>query len=151
MLADTIRILREVDPRGLPRPELEELIAQLSAAENAIVERRLAAMAALDDLDDGGQPSSMVIRSRGKVPQKRATRSARTAEKLQTMPRTRSRLARGEITEEHADAAAEAAARTGDPDKADRELQPTINAPADLFEKRSRAWADARDSGTVSP
>lgn len=146
MLADTIRILRELDPRGLPRPELEELIAALSAAENAIVERKFAAMAALDDLDDGGQSSSTVIRSKGKVSQKKATRSARTAKKLQTMPRTRTRLARGEITEEHANAAAEAAERTGDPDKADRELQPTIGAPADLFEKRSRAWADAHEA-----
>ena len=141
MLADVVRILREVDPQSMTRRQLEDLIAGLTQVENVAVERRLAAMAALDDLRDGGLSSSTVVRARGKVSQKKATRSAKTAQKLAAMPRTRKRLARGEITEEHANAAAEAAERCGDADKADRELQPTLTAPADLFEKRSRDWA----------
>lgn len=146
MLTDAVRLLREVDPSGLPRDALEDLIAELSTVENVALERRLAAMAALDDLEDGGQSSSTVARSRGKVSQRKASRSAKTAKKLQAMPRTRKRLARGEITEEHANAAADAADRCGDADKADRELQPTISAPADLFEKRSRDWASDNEA-----
>lgn len=142
MLADVIRVLREVDPQSMTRRQLEDLITGLCQLEAVSAERRLAAMAALDGLGDGGQPSSTVVRSRAKVSQKKATRSAATAQKLAAMPRTRKKLARGEITEEHADAAAAAAERVGDPDSADRALQPTIEAPADLFEKRSRAWAD---------
>ena len=128
MLADVVRVLREIDPSGMKRAELEDLIAGLCQVETVAAERRLAAMVAVDGLGDGGSSSSTVIRSRAKVSQKKATRSAATAQKLQAMPRTRKKLARGEITEEHADAAASAAERVGDAPKADRELQGTIRS-----------------------
>ena len=146
MVADAIRILREGGPEGLKRAELEDLIAGLLQVEAVSAERRLAAMAALDDLNDGGSSSSTIARSKGKVSQKKATRSAKTAKKLKNMPRTRKKLADGDITEEHANAAADAAEKAGDADKADRELQPTISAPADLFEKRSRDWANDNEA-----
>ena len=61
MLADVIRVLREVDPQRLTRAQLEDLIAGLGSVEAVAAERRLAAMRAIDGLGDGGSSSATVM------------------------------------------------------------------------------------------
>ncbi len=146
MLAGVIETIRAVEVNGMTRRLLEDAIEELHTVENAAAARRLAAMAALDSLRDGGLPSSAVSRSRGKASDRRAKQAAKTASALDEMPRLRKKLERGEITEEHADAAAQAAERSGDPDKADRELAKLSDAPADLFGARADDWAGRNES-----
>jgi len=107
-----------------------------------VVERKLAALAALDELRDGGLCGADVARSKGKASSRRAKKAARTAEKLARMPRARGKLAAGTITEEHADSLADAAERVEDPEAVDEALADTAELlPADLFHKKSRDWA----------
>ncbi|MEM9466220.1 MAG: HNH endonuclease [Actinomycetota bacterium] len=146
MLAGVIEAIRAVEVNGMTRRLLEDAIEELHAVENAAAARRLAAMAALDSLRDGGLPSSTVSRARGKTSDRKAKQAAKTASALGGMPRLRKKLDRGEITEEHADAAAQAAERSGDADKTDRELNKLADAPADLFDKRADDWASRNES-----
>ena len=146
MLAGVIDAIRAVDVEGMTRRVLEDAIEELHQVENVAASRRLAAMAALDSLDDGGPSSSTVSRSRGKSSDRRAKKAEKTASALNGMPRLRKKLDKGEITEEHADAAAQAAERSGDPDKADRELDKLADAPADLFGRRADDWAGRNES-----
>ncbi len=146
MLAGVIETIRAVEVDGMTRRRLEDAIEELHAVENAAAARRLDAMSALDSLKDGGLPSSSVSRTRGKTSDRKAKQAARTAGALREMPRLRAKLEKGEITEEHADAATDAAARSGDPDKADRELEKLADAPADLFGRRAGDWAGRNES-----
>ncbi len=73
----------------------------------------------------------------------KAKKSARTATKLASMPKTREKLAQGMISEEHADAVAGAAETVDDAGAADEALSGTAERlPADLFEKKAKEWAD---------
>jgi hypothetical protein len=135
--------LSNVVTSGLSRPNLEFLIKELSSLESAVVARRLAAMAEIDGLGDGGLDSSSVARSKAKVSARKAKQSAKTAKKLASMPKTRKKLADGDISEEHADAAADAAEKVGDAGKADEALSADADRqPADMFAKKARAWAE---------
>lgn len=136
--------LAEVTPTGKSRAELEALMRGLRAVESHAVERRLALLAAIEDLEDGGLSAEDVDRVEGRRSKKRARREARTARKLKDMPRTRRALARGDITPEHADAAADAAERVS-PDEADHLADDAASRPADLFARQSRSWASARE------
>ncbi len=135
---------------GLSRSGLEVLVGELSSLESVVAARRLDVMAAIDGLGDGGLDSSGVARSRAKVSARKAKQSARTAKKLAEMPRTRRKLADGDISEEHADAAADAAEKVGDAGKADEALSGDAGRqPADMFAKKAREWAEKNrpDSG----
>ncbi len=139
------RALEAVTARGKPRAELEAGIAALAKVEAHAVERRLALTAAIDNLSDGGIDGAGVTRSRARRSKKAAKKAAQTAEQLGKMPETRAALARGEINEEHADAAAAAAARTS-PAEADIALAAKAKAlPADMFAKQSQEWANAKE------
>ncbi|MEO0491869.1 MAG: HNH endonuclease [Actinomycetota bacterium] len=142
MLAGMIEELQAVDVDAMTRPRLEAVIAELQALESAATSRRMAAMAALDSLGDGGRSSASVARSDGKASAKKARSEQQTASALSKMPKTRRQLDQGSITPEHAKAAADAANRCGDPGKADDELSDRSDVPADLFAKRSKDWAD---------
>ena len=134
-----------LDPSEKSRKELESTIRELTRLESRIVERRLAFTAAIDDLGDGGPDGAGVTRAVGKRSKRASSRAAKSAQALRKMPVTRQALAEGRINEEHADAAAEAAERTS-PEAADAEL-PVLaeQIPADLFAKRARSWAGARE------
>ncbi len=128
---------------GLSRSGLEFLVEELSSLESVVVARKLAVMASIDGLGDGGVDSSTVARTRGKSSVRKAKRSAKTAKKLSSMPKTKQKLADGDISEEHADAAADAAEAVGDAGKADYALADDAEkSPADLFAKRARDWAE---------
>ncbi len=142
--------LQQVEVAGLPRSGLELLIEQLSSLESSVAAVKLDAMAAIDALADGGADSSTVARTRGKASECRAKQSAKTASKLAAMPKTRKKLADGAITAEHAESAAEAAAKVEDPAKADDALAADAEKkPADLFAREARTWAEKNrpDSG----
>ncbi len=124
---------------------LESAIEQLSRVESHAVERRLAFTAAIDDLGDGGLDAETVTRSRTKRSKQASKKAAKTAKALKKMPKTKAALANGEITEEHADAAADAAERVS-PEEADEALAAdAARQPADRFAKQSRSWANARE------
>jgi hypothetical protein len=136
--------LGEVATDGLVRAALETLVAELSRVEAHAAERRLAATAAIDALADGGLDGAGVTRVKARTSAKVAKKAAKTAAALEKMPRTRAKLARGEINEEHADAAADAAARVS-PEAADGLAEQAATRPADLFAKETRSWANARE------
>ena len=146
MLAGVTSTIQTVDVDTLTRSQLEAVMVELMTIEVAAKERRLSAMAALDSLGDGGSSSDTIARSKGKASAKQAKRDRKTAVQLESMPKTREKLANGEITAEHADAAADAAERTGDPAAADDELSEHAVVPADLFARRSKEWADDHES-----
>jgi hypothetical protein len=128
---------------GLSRSGLEYLVKELSSLESSIAARRLATMAAIDALNDGGLDSSSVARTKAKASARKAKQSAKTAKKLASMPKTRKKLADGDISEEHADAAADAAEVVDDAGKADEALSGDADRqPADMFAKKAREWAE---------
>ena len=59
-VAETVR---GIDPRGMSRPELVDLLATLDRIEAAATERRLAVLREIDNLDDRGLPAAAVNRS----------------------------------------------------------------------------------------
>jgi hypothetical protein len=135
--------LQQVVVDGLSRSGLEFLVEQLSSLESVVTARKLDAMTAIDRLNDGGVDSATVARTRGKASSKKAKKAANTAKKLAEMPKTRKKLADGDISEEHADAAADAAETVGDAQKADEALSGSAgDQPADLFGRRAREWAE---------
>ena len=145
MLAGVIEAIGAVEVKTMTRRQLESAIAALQSVESAAVAQRLSAMAALDSLRDGGLSSSTIARSSGKASAAKARRDQRTADRLREMPKTARLLAEGEITAEHAEAAAEAAARVGDAGKADDALARRADVPADLFGTQARGWADENE------
>jgi hypothetical protein len=135
--------LATASPVGLSRPQLEDAVEALAKVEAHAVERRLAFLAAIGDLEDGGVAPEDVNRSRARRSKKSSRKAAKTAKKLTSMPKTRAALAKGEITEEHADAAADAAEETS-PEEADDLVGDAKAQPADLFSKRAHDWAGNR-------
>ncbi len=137
-------LLTGVITQDRTRQDLESLVGELAKVESHAVERRLAATAAIDALDDGGIDGVDVTRARARRSTRDAKKAAQTAKALDEMPETRAALARGEITEAHADAAADAAERVS-PTEADALVGDAASRPADLFAKQARSWASARE------
>jgi len=137
--------LEASSPSGLSRPRLESAIEELSRVESHAAERRLAFTAAIDDLDDGGLNAETVTRSRTKRSKRASEKAAKTAKALRNMPKTKAALADGRITEEHADAAADAAERVSPAEADDALAADAALQPADRFAKQSRSWANARE------
>ena len=136
--------LAAVSAQDQPRRALEELVGELSRVEAHAVERRLAMTAAIDALADGGLKGEDVTRVKARKSARRSKKAAKTATALTKMPKTRAALAKGEINEEHAEAAAEAAERVS-PEEADELVEDAASRPADLFARDSRKWAGARE------
>jgi len=145
MFAASHSLLDGLAVPGLSRPELEAGIGELSRLESHVVERRLAFTAAIDALADGGIDGAGINRSRGHHSKKACAKASDTAQQLTKMPETRAALARGEICQEHADAAAAAAERTT-PGEADTELVAKAKAqPADMFARKANDWASSKE------
>ncbi len=139
--------LRGLDVAWLDRSELESLVTELSTTEAMVQERKLAVLAAIERLDNGGLDAASVARSKGRSSDRKAKESAAAGLRLQDMPRTREAMRQGRITQEHAEAATEAASRADAPGAADRELAGiAAGMPADLFAKKAREWADRKES-----
>lgn len=140
------RILEQVDPVGSGRDRLALEIEELTRIERHAAERRLACIAELAEIDDGGVEPADAVRARTKCSRRSAEQATKTAAQLAKMPELRGALERGEISEAHADAAADAAARTS-PEEVDAQLVGAAKArPADLFRRDSREWAGRKES-----
>lgn len=145
MFTSEHRKLSHVMTAGLSRGRLCDLLDGLHRLESHVGERRLAVLAAIDDLGDGGLDATETSRSITRRSRRASQQAAKTATQLKGMPLTRAALAGGDISGEHAAAVADAAERTSDED-ADSALAGIAAAmPADLFTRKAREWTSANE------
>jgi len=136
---DSVRIT------GRPRRDLRALLRELHRLESHVSERRLAVLAELDALTDGGVDAAAEARSATHRSARAAEKDARTADALAHMPTAAESLASGTITVEHAERLAVLAAHTSSTEAS--ELLPLAEqTPADLFRKKSNRWLSSRRS-----
>ena len=131
--------LSGLQPHGMSRPELLQMIRELHRLEKRAEERRLACTAALGQLGDGGADAATVTRSITHASARRAKATAAAATALSAMPKTAKALASGDINTEHVGTATLAAEETT-PEAADELVDQARDLPADLFAKRVRTW-----------
>lgn len=146
MLQAVAEAVRGIEPRGMSRPELVDLLSVLDGIEAAATERRLAVLREIDELGDRGLPAAAVNRSVSRRSQRKAQREADTAHKLGAMPKAAEALAAGRINAEHADTLARAADRTSPEQVDDQLVETATSAPADLFARRASSWATKHES-----
>ncbi|MEM9518719.1 MAG: DUF222 domain-containing protein [Actinomycetota bacterium] len=136
--------LKAFDPTPFSRPELADALDAHDKVIARAEANRLRILSTIDALGDNGADSERMGRNRSRRSAKTSKRDARTAAALCDMPDVAQMLAEGEITTEHAAAAADAAARTS-PKAADELATMASSMPADLFAKKSREWANGRE------
>jgi len=127
------------------RGELRQLLGDLHRLESHVAERRLAVMAELDSLDDGGLDAASEARTVTHQSNRLAKRDAATGGALASLPAAADALAAGQITVEHAEHLAEAASETS-PEEASELVGIAEQCPADLFAKRANRWLGERRS-----
>ena len=145
---------------GAGRDVLRSLVAVLGRVRAGADAAEARTVTALEGLDDGGVDAVEVLRRNAGSSQREARRRRRRAEALAQMPNVAGALAAGDISPEHADALARAAAATsaeavdsdrdllaqvaGVPaDRAGRHVQNWTQRhqdPADLHEQHLRQW-----------
>ena len=133
------------DPVPLSRPELMDALEGHDKVIAMAEANRLLILAAIDNLGDDGADSERVGRSKSRRSSPKAKQDSKTANQLKDMPETAQKLADGEITTEHAAAAADAAERVS-PEAADELAEMASKMPADRFAKKSREWANEREA-----
>lgn len=143
--AEVVDLQRELPT--LDRSGLTALTTRLAKVRGALAALEAGASGALADLADDGPSPSATIRSSTKCSQREADRRARRGAGLAQMPRTRTALAEGRITEEHADVLVKAA---DDTSPAEVEQSNLIHGaelrPADLAARDAREWTRRRES-----
>lgn len=127
------------------RVELRQLLGDLHRLESHVAERRLAVMAELDSLHDGGLDAADEARAVTHRSARSAARDAGTAGALAQLPAAADALAAGQITIEHAEKLADAVRETS-PEEADELIGVAEQVPADLFAKRATRWLGAHRS-----
>ncbi|GJM38697.1 MAG: hypothetical protein DHS20C19_20640 [Acidimicrobiales bacterium] len=138
--------LSNFDPVGKTRTELERALEGCGRLAAYAAAKKLACLAAIEALGDDGVKPADANRTKTRASSKKSKRAARTAKQLPSMPTIQQALADGEISEEHADAAADAAARVS-PEEADAELTKlALLLPADRFAAEANDWAGKRES-----
>lgn len=146
MQTEDFELIAGFDPAGKSRSELERTIAACGDLASFTAAKKLACLAELQTLGDDGVPPADIHRVKTRSSTRKAKRAARTASQLPAMPAIRSALERGDISEEHADAAADAAARVS-PEEADEELvRLATRLPADRFAREAHEWAGKREA-----
>lgn len=141
MFEELKRTLREDPVDQLTRSLLDDRYIEARKLRGAIDAYEARLVRATDGLNDNGLNGEGTLRSKGRTSKKRAARKARTAKKLEELPETQVALEEGRITDEHADAVAEAAEETS-PEEAEAELlERAEEVPADIFAKSSREWS----------
>ena len=135
--------LDEIDVSALDRRGLCDLIAGVKRARSALDAAESRALAAVNALADGGAGAVDAARQAGACSQREARRRAWRAEALANMPKVSGALANGDITGEHADALARAAASTSaEAVEADEGLLAKAKSlPADLAARAAGDWA----------
>ena len=124
------------------RDVLRSLVAALGRVRAGADAAEARAVTALERLGDGGVDAVEVLRRNAGSSQREAQRRKRRAEALAEMPNVAGALAAGDISAEHAEALARAAAATsheavdGDADL----LAEVAEVPADRAGRRIQAW-----------
>jgi len=125
------------------RMQLRELLTDLHRLESHAAERRLAVLAELNGLDDGGLDAAAEARTVTHRSARGAKRDAETAGALAQLPAAADALASGKITVEHAERLAEAVHETS-PEEAIELVGVAEQVPADMFAKRANRWLGER-------
>lgn len=129
------------DPVGKTRCQLEAALERCGRVTSFVTAKKLAALAALAELVDEGPAPADANRAKTRESSQASKRAAATANQLVSMPALQEALENGEISPEHADAAADAAQRVS-PEAADGALAKlAVQLPADRFAKKAREWA----------
>ncbi|MEQ8840189.1 MAG: hypothetical protein RIB98_04345 [Acidimicrobiales bacterium] len=129
------------DPAGKTRRQLEAALERCGRLTSFVASKKFSTLAALADLADEGAAPADTNRARTRESSQSSKRAAATANQITMMPALREALAQGEISPEHADAAAAAAERVS-PEAADTALTKLATLlPADRFAKKAREWA----------
>ena len=127
---------------GAGRDVLQSLVAALGRVRAGADAAEARAVTALERLGDGGVDAVEVLRRNAGSSQREAQRRKRRAEALAKMPTVAGALAAGDISAEHAEALARAAAATsheavdGDADL----LAQVAGVPADRAGRQIQAW-----------
>ncbi len=132
--------LRCINPLGMTRHELVDLVEQLRRLKGAAAALEGRVTTTINSLDDSGLDGAGVLRLVGRISGRAAARVSATAEMLTDMPLTAAALDSGEITATHADLIASAAKQVS-PVLADLPLSArAAKCSADKFAKDCRAW-----------
>ena len=131
---------------GAGRDVLRSLVAVLGRVRAGADAAEARTVTALEGLDDGGVDAVEVLRRHAGSSQREAQRRKRRAEALAEMPNVAGALAAGDISPEHAEALARAAAATsheavdGDADL----LAQVAGVPADRAGRQIQAWTQRK-------
>ena len=127
---------------GAGRDVLRSLVAVLGRVRAGADAAEARTVTALEGLDDGGVDAVEVLRRNAGSSQREARRRRRRADALAQMPNVAGALAAGEISPEHADALARAAAATSaEAVDSDRELLAQVaGVPADRAGRHVQNW-----------
>lgn len=145
MFAPTHRLLDRLTLGDKSRVELRQLLGDLHRLEAHAAERRMAILAELDSLDDGGLDAASEARTVTHRSARLAKRDAAMAGALAQLPAAADALAAGQITVEHVEKLADAVRETS-PEEASELVGVAEAIPADLFAKRTTKWLGARRS-----
>ena len=138
------------DPAGKTRRQLEAALERCGRLTSFVASKKLAALAALADLADDGVAPADANRARTRESSYASKRAAATANQVASMPALRDALEHGDISPEHADAAAAAAERVS-PEAADEALSKLATLlPADRFAKKAREWAGENEDESAA-
>jgi hypothetical protein len=143
MFSPTHTQLNELTLGDRSRTELRDLLGELHRLESHATERRLAVLAELNSLDDGGLDAAAEARTVTHRSARGAKRDEATAGALVQLPAAADALASGQITVEHAERLADAVHETS-PEEASELVGIAEQIPADLFAKRTNRWLGAR-------
>ena len=127
---------------GAGRDVLRSLVASLGRVRAGADAAEARAVTALERLGDGGVDAVEVLRRSAGSSQREAQRRKRRAEALAKMPNVAGALAAGDISAEHAEALARAAAATSH-EAVDRDadlLAQVAGVPADRAGRQVQAW-----------
>ena len=127
---------------GAGRDVLRSLVAALGRVRAGADAAEARAVTALERLGDGGVDAVEVLRRHAGSSQREAQRRKRRAEALAEMPNVSGALAAGDISAEHAEALARAAAATSH-EAVDRDadlLAQVAGVPADRAGRQIQAW-----------
>ena len=127
---------------GAGRDVLRSLVAALGRVRAGADAAEARAVTALESLGDGGVDAVEVLRRNAGSSQREAQRRKRRAEALAAMPNVAGALAAGDISAEHAEALARAAAVTSADavDGDDELLAQVAGVPADRAGRQIQAW-----------
>ncbi len=140
MLTEARLQLRRINPSGMTRHELVDLVEQLRRLKSAAASLEGRVTTTINSLDDSGLDGAGVLRMVGHMSSRAASRTSATSSALAEMPLTAAALDSGAITPAHADLIA-SAAETVSPSLVDSALPDRgAECSADKFAKECREW-----------